>query len=94
MAAALVSSRAGVATPRESVYFGEVSLSGAIRPVAQTALRLREAERLGFTRAVLPAASREGVRSTLSLHEVTTLADIVAAIAAESAAAGRGKRLE
>ena len=49
VAAALVSSRAGVATPRESVYFGEVSLSGAVRPVAQTATRLREAERLGFT---------------------------------------------
>jgi DNA repair protein RadA/Sms len=83
VAAALVSSRAGVATPPESVYFGEVSLSGAVRPVAQTAMRLNEAERLGFTRAVLPAGSREEVRSTLSLYEVTTLADVVAAIAAE-----------
>ena len=58
VAAALVSSRAGVATPRDCVYFGEVSLSGAIRPVAQTPLRLREAERLGFTRAVIPAGGR------------------------------------
>jgi DNA repair protein RadA/Sms len=89
VAAALVSSRAGVATPPQSVYFGEVSLSGAIRPVAQTATRLREAERLGFGRAVLPAAGREGVRSTLTLHEVTTLADIVAAIGAEYAAEKR-----
>jgi DNA repair protein RadA/Sms len=88
VAAALVSSRAGVATPPESVYFGEVSLSGAVRPVAQTAMRLNEAERLGFSRAVLPAGSREGIRSTLSLNEVTTLADVVAAIAAESAAKG------
>ena len=32
VAAALISSRAGVATPPESVYFGEVSLSGAVRP--------------------------------------------------------------
>jgi DNA repair protein RadA/Sms len=92
VAAALVSSRAGTATPRESVYFGEVSLSGAIRPVTQTATRLREAERLGFARAVLPASSREGVRSTLALHEVTTLAEIVAAIAADSAALRRGGR--
>jgi DNA repair protein RadA/Sms len=94
VAAALVSSRAGVATPRESIYFGEVSLSGAIRPVTQTATRLREAERLGFSRAVLPASSREGVRSTLALHEVTTLAEIVAAIAAQSAASGGGGRLD
>ena len=60
VAAALVSSRAGVATPRESVYFGEVSLSGAIRPVAQAATRLREAERLGFS-ARRPA--RRGARA-------------------------------
>jgi DNA repair protein RadA/Sms len=90
IAAALVSSRAGVATPPESVYFGEVSLSGAVRPVAQTAMRLNEAERLGFSRAVLPADSREGIRSTLSLNEVTTLADVVAAIAAEFAAKRTG----
>ena len=88
--AALISSRAGLATPRESVYFGEVSLSGAVRPVAQTAARLREAERLGFARAVVPAGGREGVRSTLQLQEVTTLADIVAAIADPAAASRRG----
>ncbi|HWT30503.1 MAG TPA: DNA repair protein RadA [Propylenella sp.] len=89
VAAALVSSRAGVATPPETVYFGEVSLSGAVRPVAQTPIRLREAERLGFSHAVLPGAGRDAVRSTLSLHAVTTLADIVAAIAADAAAARR-----
>ncbi len=91
VAAALISARAGVATPSESVYFGEVSLSGAVRPVAQTAMRLNEAERLGFTRAILPAGRREGVRSTLTLNDVTTLADVVAAIAAESAAEGSGR---
>jgi DNA repair protein RadA/Sms len=98
VAAALVSSRSGVATPRESVYFGEVSLSGAIRPVAQMAARLREAERLGFTRAVLPGSGperggREGrPRSTLTLYEVTTLGDIVAALADTRApSSGRGR---
>jgi DNA repair protein RadA/Sms len=89
VASALISSRAGVATPRESVYFGEISLSGAVRPVAQTALRLREAERLGFTSAVLPAGSREGVRSALSLIEVSALADIVAGFAAETVGRAR-----
>jgi DNA repair protein RadA/Sms len=89
VAAALVSSRADVATPRDCAYFGEISLSGALRPVTQTATRLREAERLGFTRAVLPAGSREGVRSTLTLQEATTLAEIVAAIAGQSASRRR-----
>jgi DNA repair protein RadA/Sms len=53
VAAALVSSLAGLALPADCVYFGEVSLSGAIRPVAQTGLRLKEAEKLGFASAVL-----------------------------------------
>jgi DNA repair protein RadA/Sms len=91
VAAALISSRTGVATSPETIYFGEISLSGAIRPVAQTAPRLREAERLGFTAAVLPGGSGEGVRSTLRLNEVTTLADIVAAFAAKAAADTRGE---
>ena len=77
-AAALISSLTGKAAPEDNVYFGEVSLSGAVRPVAQAALRLSEAERLGFTQAVLPAGSAGSVRSTLALNEVTTLADIVA----------------
>ena len=59
-AAALVSSLAGASLPAEAVYFGEVSLSGAIRPVAQTAARLKEAAKLGFTRAFAPDAARRG----------------------------------
>jgi DNA repair protein RadA/Sms len=87
VAAALVSARTGGALPRDAVYFGEVSLSGAIRPVAQAAARLREAERLGFRRAHLPAGG-DVARSTLALNEARTLADIAAEIAA--GAAGRG----
>src|SRR3954468_6344763 len=55
-AAALVSSLAGASLPAEAVYFGEVSLSGAIRPVAQAAARMKEAAKLGFTRAFAPEA--------------------------------------
>ena len=57
-AAALVSSLANAPLPADAVYFGEVSLSGAIRPVAQAAARLKEAAKLGFTRAVVPEAAR------------------------------------
>src|SRR5690606_39262725 len=42
-AAALVSSLAGAPLPADAVYFGEVSLSGALRPVAQAPARLKEA---------------------------------------------------
>src|SRR5438270_9827579 len=55
-AAALVSSLAQAPLPADAVYFGEISLSGAVRPVVQSAARLKEAQKLGFLRAIIPAA--------------------------------------
>ena len=57
-AAALVSSLVNAPLPADAVYFGEISLSGAVRPVAQTSARLKEAAKLGFGRAVLPEIAR------------------------------------
>jgi DNA repair protein RadA/Sms len=42
--------------PRDVVLFGEIGLSGELRPVGQEAARLREAERLGFSRALAALA--------------------------------------
>jgi DNA repair protein RadA/Sms len=83
-AAALVSSLANAPLPSDAVYFGEVSLSGAIRPVAQTPARLREAKKLGFARAVMPEATRvEGASDqALTPQYVGGLANLVADIAA------------
>jgi len=92
-AAALVSSLANAPLPADAVYFGEVSLSGAIRPVAQTAARLKEAAKLGFKRAVVPEAARgEGVESPLQMTTATTLASLVADIAAEGSPARKTGR--
>ena len=85
-AAALVSSLANAPLPADAVYFGEVSLSGAIRPVAQTAARLKEAAKLGFGRAVVPEAARgEAARRRPQLSRVGSLAILVADIAAQVA---------
>ena len=82
MAAALVSSLAGLALPADCVYFGEVSLSGAVRPVAHTSQRLKEAEKLGFSAAVLPAASPDLPKGSKGKwREVDSLPDLVARIA-------------
>src|SRR5947208_7785643 len=59
-AAALVSSLASAPLSADAVFFGEISLSGAVRPVAQTTARLKEAAKLGFHSAVLPEARAEG----------------------------------
>jgi DNA repair protein RadA/Sms len=89
-AAALVSSLANAPLPAEAVYFGEISLSGAVRPVAQTPARLKEAAKLGFTRAVVPEAVRgEANEQGLKLAEVAGLATLVADIAAR----GRGRHV-
>ena len=52
------SSLANAPLPPDAVYFGEISLSGAVRPVVQTAARLKEAQKLGFARAIVPEAAR------------------------------------
>ncbi len=69
--------------PADAVYFGEVSLSGAIRPVAHASVRLKEAAKLGFVRAVMPESSRgEGAEQSLATSEIGNLAALVAGIAA------------
>jgi len=83
VAAALISSLSGNALPQRAVYFGEISLSGAVRPVAQTGLRLKEASKLGFTSAVMPTAVGKGDKavSGFDSFEVGELAELAARIA-------------
>jgi DNA repair protein RadA/Sms len=56
------------------VFFGEVSLSGALRPVAQSESRLKEAAKLGFTRAALAAGSKAGGEAGMTLQPMPDLA--------------------
>jgi DNA repair protein RadA/Sms len=91
-AAALVSSLANAPLPTDAVYFGEISLSGAVRPVPQTSARLKEAAKLGFGRAVLPESARgdAGGDAGLSLNTVSGLTGLVADIAARGSARTKG----
>src|SRR6516225_2974404 len=88
-AAAIVSSMVNAPLPPDAVYFGEISLSGAVRPVAQSSARLKEAVKLGFARAILPQGGAEAsAEAGMSLEAVTSLASLVGDIAAR----GRGAR--
>jgi DNA repair protein RadA/Sms len=90
-AAALVSSLTGAILPRDCVYFGELALSGSIRPVAQAGARLKEAAKLGFSSAVAPAAIKEsGEQSPIALATAGHISALVADIAAAGAQARRG----
>jgi len=75
-AAALASSALDAALPQDCVVFGEVSLSGDVRPVSRMEARLKEAAKLGFSRALGPAGT-EGVMG------VSRLADAVRRIGEE-----------
>jgi DNA repair protein RadA/Sms len=77
VAAALVSSLTNEPVAPDCVFFGEVGLSGEMRAVSQTDARLKEAQKLGFKRAVLPGLG--GIRgpSGLGLTEIRQLDDLV-----------------
>ena len=76
VAAALISSICNQPLAPNSVTFGEISLSGAIRPVSQTGLRLKEAAKLGFHTAntALPANIE---KPPLEVNNLEKLADLL-----------------
>ena len=86
VAAALVSALTQEPAPAETVVFGEIGLSGEIRPVGQAEARLKEAQKLGFTRALVPPRRGRGKERIgdggLTLNEIAHLRDLVALFAA------------
>ena len=74
-AAALLSSALDAPLPEGAVFIGEVALSGAVRPVGRIEQRVREAARLGFTRAYVPAGSQLQVPG-LTVKEIQRLSDL------------------
>ena len=76
-AAALISSFSGIALPHNTVFFGEFSLTGDIRPAPQPELRLREAAKLGFTTAVVPKDTKTEVAG-ITLRPVKDVGDLIA----------------
>ena len=86
VAAALVSAATDRPVPAEAVVFGEVGLSGEIRAVSQAEARLKEAGKLGFTRAWTPPRRNGGGKgaetaarraSGLEIREIAHLQDLV-----------------
>jgi DNA repair protein RadA/Sms len=67
VAASLLSSLAHTAIPRDAVFFGEIGLSGEIRPISQQEARLKEAFKLGFKTAFLPKSSKPFFMAEMTL---------------------------
>jgi DNA repair protein RadA/Sms len=77
VAAALLSAREDAALPKDTVLFGEISLSGALRPVGQTENRLKEAQKLGFTTAIAPSGGKAGGTGGMALRHFGDLTTFV-----------------
>ena len=77
VAAALLSAREDAVLPAETVVFGEISLSGALRPATQTENRLKEARKLGFTAAIAPASGNSGTDAGMSVTRPADLTGFV-----------------
>lgn len=93
VAAALLSSLSGNPLPADTVFFGEISLSGAIRPVAHSPARFKEAAKLGFRRAMLALAGSEQIEThgagTTTLGRIGDLVSEMAVRALDSPANDR-----
>ena len=80
VAAALISAHSGVPVAEGAVAFGEIGLSGEVRPVGQRELRLKEAAKLGFARAFTPPATGRR-RTPLLAAEIGHLEELVELLA-------------
>jgi DNA repair protein RadA/Sms len=92
VAAALISALTGRPVPPDAVVFGEIGLAGEVRAVSQTDARLKEAAKLGFARAFVPASRRRDRASegAITVVAINDLGGLVARLSAGRGAAGRG----
>lgn len=79
IALAMSSSFKNIPLPSQTVMFGEVGLAGEIRTVPYIEQRLREAEKLGFTRCILPLHAQKHLSASFSIRTigVASLADAI-----------------
>jgi DNA repair protein RadA/Sms len=84
VAAALISAMVETPVPADTVVFGEIGLSGRVRPVSHTDARLKEAAKLGFGEAWIPARGQRDKRrsgdgiATVPIGHLSELVDRLA----------------
>ena len=77
VAAALLSAAEEIELPMNAVIFGELSLSGALRQVGQSDVRIKEAKKLGFTSIMMPSQSKVSKHSGIQLKEYDSILDLI-----------------
>jgi len=86
--ASIVSSYKDKATPSRDVYMGEVGLTGEIRRISRVEERVKEAKKLGFTRAIIPKKNMSGWKRPegIEIIGVDTVKEAIGAIFGEQQA--------
>ena len=80
LALALASALGDVPLPLDVAAFGEVGLTGHVRPAPQSASRVREATGLGMRRILAAGAARSGAPASDEVEEVALIADALRAV--------------
>ncbi len=64
--------------PKKSIFFGELGLSGDVRPVVRELLRVKEARKLGMTVAFVPKgySMRNKPEIGMEIHEVSSVQEL------------------
>lgn len=76
VAASLLSSLANTPLPHDAIFFGEVGLSGEIRPISQQEARLKEAFKLGFKSAFVPKTAKPYSFSEMALIPLAHISEL------------------
>ena len=77
IALAIVCNHLGISLPPHTIVIGELGLSGEIRSVSQTDLRVKEAQRLGFEHIILPASAKISKSAKIDILRFKHLAEAV-----------------
>ena len=77
VAGAIFSAKEDIIFPINTVFFGEISLSGAVRQVSQVDNRLKEAQKLGFSEAITAPRNKKKPKDGINIRETVNLRDFV-----------------
>jgi len=80
VAAALISALNDQPVNSDSIVFGEIGLSGEVRPVEQTDLRFKEAQKLGFSISYSPESNQKEKRRVykgMKINEIKHIRDLI-----------------
>ena len=77
VAAALISSKLNFPLDSKTVIFGEINLSGTIRESYNTEGRIKEAEKLGFTKALISKNAKTSATTKIEMKKINGLVDFI-----------------